>query len=218
MLTRGITAARQGALLNIRSAKSDSARVGVVGGFCSRMLQLCGTADLDYIHVSAMIHSTAKVWGASDAAIASASQQEQSRQDAQVCLIQLLLRLEAMRRRVEPRQASNTLWSFAKLGLDPSAVCPGITIGLLQKVADDKFANAQEKANAVWAMGILQDIRKASHAEKSVISRLCSQFMKHVSDPCVRGSATAQGVCNVLHCSVALELKVKTSTLDQLLA
>ena len=182
------------------------------------MLQLCDTADLNYIHVSAMIHSTAKVWEASDAALASASQQEQYYQVAQVCLSQLLPRLEPMLGVLSAQAASNTLWSFAKLGLDPDAVCSGITIQLLQKVADDKFANAQNKANAVWAMAILQGFTKVSDAAKRIVYRLCSHFMKHVNEPSKRNSATAQNTCCVLHGYVALELKVTPSMLDKLFA
>ena len=129
------------------------------------MLNLCDTADLNYIHVSAMIHSTAEVWGASEPTLASASQREQCRQVAQRCVSQLLPRLEAMLDRIGPREASNTLWSFAKVGLDPDTVCPGITADLLHKVAENaKAANAYDVANSVWAMAVLQDIKKASYA------------------------------------------------------
>ena len=118
-----------------------------------------------------------------------------------------------------PREASVTLWSFAIVGLDPDAVCPGITADLLYKVAENtKSATEQSMANSVWAMAALQEIRKASDAEKSVTSRLCSHFMDYICDPSERGSATAQGVCNLLQVAVALELKVKPSTLDKLLA
>ena len=139
--------------------------------------------------------------------------------DVQRCVSQLLPRLAAMPDRGGPREASNTLWSFAKVGLDPDAVCPGITADLLYNVAENtKAANAYDVANSVWAMAALQDIRKASHAQSFVTSRLCSQFMKYVGDPSVRGSATAQGVCSVLHGIVALELKVGPSNLDNISA
>ena len=215
-LTKEIKEAREAAVWRVRSAKSDSAQVtGVADRFFNRMLELCDSTNLDYIHVSAMIHSTAVVWESSNAALTSESQHKQCRQDAQRCVSQLLPRLEAMLKHVGPQAASNTLWSFAKLGLDPDAVCPGSTAHLLHTVAENpKAATAQNVANSVWAMAALQDIR-ASHAEKSVTSRLCRQFMKYVCCPSQRGSATAQGVCRVLQGIVALELKVEPSTLDK---
>ena len=220
-LTKVITEARQAAVRMVRSTNSNSAQVvGVAGRFFNRMLELCDTSDLDYIHVSVMIHSTAAVWETSDAAFLPKLQQEQCRQDAQTCVSQLLPSLEAMLDHVGPRQVSNTLWSFAKVGLDPDAVCPGITADLLHKVAENTkaAANARDVANSVWAMAALQDIRKASHAEKSVTSRLRSTFMHYVHDPSESGSATAQNVCSVLQGIVALELKVKPSTLHKFLA
>ena len=207
-------------MLRVRSAKLDCAQVvGVADQFCIKMLKLCDTSDLDYIHVSAMIHSTAAVWETCDAALTSDSQPEQCRQGARRCVSQLLPSLEAVLNHVGPREASNTLWSLAKVGLDPDAVCPGITAHLLHKVAENlKAATAQNVANSVWAMAALQDIRKASKAEKSVTSCLQSQFMHHVHEPSEIGSATGQNVCCVLQGIVALELKVKSSTLDKLSA
>ena len=64
-------------------------------------------------------------------------------------------------------------------------------------------------------MATLQDVRKASHAQTSVTSRLCSEFMKYVNDLPEPGSATAQEVCSVLQAIVALQLKVESSVLDQ---
>ena len=213
IFTKEIVEARQAAVWRVRSASSAQV-TEVAGQFSQKMLKLCDSSDLDYIHVSTMNHSTAAVWIASDAALTSdLQQQQQCRQDAQRCLEKILPILEAMLTRVGPRQASNTLWSFAKLGLDPDAVCPGITAHLLHKVAEiTKAVDAQAVANSVWAMAALQDVRQASNAEKSVTNRLCHQFMKCVGE---RGSATAQGVCSVLHGSFALDLKVELSTLDK---
>ena len=199
LLTKEIQGAREAAVWSLRCSNSDSAQLtGVADQFFQRMLKLCDSSDLDYIHVSAMIHSTAVVWETSDATLASELQQEHAAQccrDAQRCLAQLLPRLEAMLGVLGAQAASNTLWSFVKLGLDPDAVCPGITIELLQRVADDQFTTAQTKANTVWAMAILQGFTKISDAAKRFVYRLCSHFVKHVSEPFKRNSATAQNVC-----------------------
>ena len=219
ILTKEIVEARQAAVRRVRSVNSGSAQVTrLAGQFFQKMLKLCDSSDLDYIHVSTMIHSTAAVWETSDAALTSESPQKRCRRDAQRCLSQLLPKLEAMLDHVGPREASNTLWSFAKVGLDPDAVCPGITAHLLLKVAEStKAVDAQAVANSVWAMAALQDVRKASNAEKSVTIRLCHQFMKCVGER-GHGSATAQGVCSVLHGSSALDLKVEPSTLANVFA
>ena len=219
-LTNKITNQRQQALHEIRIAKADPRRVTKsVGDFCKQMLGVSSSPAINFIHYSTIINSTAKVFGASQAALAhSRSQQQESCQLVRHCMKQSLQKLTASLPELRLREASNILWSCAKLKLDPDSAVPGLTAYLMSTVAKGSNPTAQDISNAVWAVATLKDVRQPQHVDMALVSALCTQFAACVNSRLAGRPANGQDVSNVLWAAAILGLRPDTTVLDKLCA
>lgn len=219
-LTSEITSLRKQSLHHITQVSSDPVRVmRILRELYRQMLACSSSPDSNFIHYSASIHSTATVFSASWTALGPAQpQQQESHQLATKCVTQLLQRLEAVLPQLRAQNASNTLWSCAKLGLNPEIAVPGITARLISTVAEDDSTVPQELSNAVWAVATLKGAGQVALVDMAVVGAMCTRFVAFASVASTDKPAKSQEVSNLLWAAATLDLRLEAASLDELCA
>ena len=173
------------ALAGVRGHQPDKALLS----FYASMEHLCSVAGplLNYINPSAIITATAQLWTAAQANSSFKPSANSAAFELERFHCSILLQLETMLPDVGAREASNSLWSSAKLGLTPDAFVPGMTDALaakmLQLTKDEARCqpSAQNCANVVWALATLGH----EPADKGLIDDVCNHFarlIKHLEE------------------------------------
>jgi len=121
----------------------------VMEAYYSCIEQMCCQSEkqLNYLHMSAIVYGTSKVWTTAAERHSGWVAEEQAGQNLRSFIARMLKRLHPLLPAVGARLTANVLWSSAKLGLNPDALVPGMTDGLAQQfMADMDAANGQDFA------------------------------------------------------------------------
>ena len=165
----------------------------VMEAYYSCMDQMCCQSEkqLNYVHINAIVHGTAKVWTAAGERHSCWVAGVQAKHHMRIFIARMLRRLQPLLPAIGARIAANVLWSSAKLGLDPDALVPGMTDSLAQQfMADMDTASAQNFANVLVACAKLH----LNPRKGALFKAMCGQVA--VSDLSIFGS---QHVANILH-------------------
>ena len=179
----------------VRGRQPDKALLG----FYASMEHLCSVAGplLNHINLSAIITATAQLW---TSAQAKSSFKPGGNSAAFELFCSILLQLEPMLPDVGAREASNILWSSAKLGLSPDASVPGVTDALaakvlqLTKAAARRQPSAQSCANSLWALASLGH----EPADRGLVDAVCNHFVMLIRHHHARQRPTSQEVSNMM--------------------
>ena len=133
----------------------------IMEAYYSCIDQMCCQSEkqLNYVHLNAIVHGTAKVWTAAGERHGCWVAGVPAEQNMRFFIARMLQRLlnQPLLPAIGARIAANVLWSSAKLGLDPDALVPGMTDSLAQQfMTDMDAANGQEFANVLVACAKLQ--------------------------------------------------------------
>ncbi|KAA6421635.1 MAG: hypothetical protein FRX49_08578 [Trebouxia sp. A1-2] len=188
-MTRYIKNQSQLAAHSVRLSSPDK----VMEAYYSCMNQVCCQAEkqLNYVHINAIVHGTAKVWTAAEDRHSHWVAGAQAEQNLRSFIARMLWRLQPLLPAIGARLAANILWSSAKLGLDPDALVPGMTDSLAQQfMADMDAANGQEFATVLVACAKLQ----LNPCQGALLKAMCEQII--VAD---LSKFDSQNVANILH-------------------
>ena len=214
---------RKQAIQKLKHVRSDPVcTLQILTELCGQMLAYSSSPASNFIHYSTCLHSTATVFCASQAAMGPAqSHQQASRQMVVDCVAQLLQKVQAVLPQLRAQEASNILWSCARLTFNPDSVVPRITLNLMSTVVEDQSAVAQNLSNAVWAVATLKDAGQLAHIDMIVIDN----YHHHVytfHGLCVypsNKSLCQQPKCvQFLWAAAALDLSLAPTMLDMLCA
>ena len=196
--TTYIKAQQRMALAGVRGHQPDKALLS----FYASMEHLCSVAGplLNYINLSAIITATAQLWTAAQANSSFKPSANSAAFELERFHCSILLQLETMLPDVGAREASNSLWSSAKLGLTPDAFVPGMTDALaakmLQLTKDEARCqpSAQNCANFVWALDSLGHYPK----DKGLVDAVCGHFARLIKHRDQSKRPKAQEAANVV--------------------
>ena len=149
-----IRAQKDKLLQSVRDPRPDLA----LDSFFRDMSALCSRPEscINHMHLNAIMNATAKAWTPARARLGQQKQQ-QARHEMHAFLTKMLQRLQPLLPDVGAREASNLLWSSAKLGVDPDALVPGMTDSLAhQFMTNMDVATGQGFASVLVACAKLQ--------------------------------------------------------------
>ncbi|KAL3149827.1 hypothetical protein ABBQ38_013648 [Trebouxia sp. C0009 RCD-2024] len=171
---------------------------------------------MDHINYAAIVTALAHVWEA-------AQRGDRFRSHAGVhdrieALYQRCVQsLQTLLADVHAQGISTVLWSSAKLGFDPDAVVPGMTLDLslrllkLIEVSEEKQRpNAQACANLVWALATMGH----PAATSEVVDPFCLRFASLTRHADTLQRPTAQAAANVLWALATLGHPTAAEVLD----
>lgn len=111
---------------------------------------------LSYQHISAALYGTAHVWTAAQSRHGPRLL-DQLRPELGAFLTKMLARVQRVLPKMDCRGVSSECWSFAKLGINPYSLLPGITNRLAERYIEDIGAsNGQDHANMLLACAELR--------------------------------------------------------------
>ena len=174
---------------SVRHSSPDKVMEAYYG--CMDQMCRCTEKQLNYIHINAIVHGTAKVWIAARTSHNGRGGEQQAHQKLRSFLVRMLRRLQPLLPAVRAREAANLLWSSAKLGLNPDALVPRMTDNLAHKfMADIDAAIGQEFANVLVACAKLELKPCQGRLVKAICGRLATVDMSTFG---------SQAVANALH-------------------
>ena len=121
--------------------------------YIMRMDDLCYAKQkrLDYMHISAILHGTARIYH-SAAVVHSNWLPQEGVEQLHAFLSRQLVMLQQVMPDVRCRQASSIFWAFGRLHINPDKLVPGTVDGLAQQfLADIKSARGQSYASLLSA-------------------------------------------------------------------
>jgi len=183
-----IRAQKDKLMQSVRGPKPDLA----LDSFYKDMSAMCSRPEscINHMHLNAMIGATAKAWKTAWARSAQ-QKQEQAHHQMHAFLTAMFQRLQPLLPDVEARQAANTLWSSAQLGLNPDALVPGMTDSLARQfMVDMDAAIGQQFANVLVACAKLELKPCQGRLVKAICGRLATADMSTFG---------IQAVANTLH-------------------
>ncbi|DBA85642.1 TPA: hypothetical protein ACH3X1_005217 [Trebouxia sp. C0004] len=188
-MTKYIKTNWQLAAHSIRLSSPDK----VMEAYYSCMDQMCCQSEkqLNYVHISAIVHGTAKVWTAAGERHSGWVAGVQAEHNLRNFTARMLRRLQPLLPAVGARLAANVLWASAKLGLDPDALVPGMTDSLARQfMVDMDAATGQGFANVLVACAKLQ----LNPCQGGLFKAMCGQ-----SAVATLSTFDSQNVANILH-------------------
>jgi hypothetical protein len=165
----------------------------VMEAYYSCMDQMCCQSEkqLNYAHISAIVHGTAKVWTAAGGRRSCWVAEGRPEQNLRSFIARMLRRLQPLLPAVGARLVATVLWSLAKLGLNPDALVPGMTDSLAQQfMADMNAANGLPLATVLFACAQLQ----LSPCQGALFKAICGRLA--VAD---LSKFDPQNVATILH-------------------
>ncbi|DBA89003.1 TPA: hypothetical protein ACH3X2_000221 [Trebouxia sp. C0005] len=188
-MTRYIKSQWQLAAHSVKHSRPDK----VMEAYYSCMDQMCRQSEkpLNYVHISAIVHGTAKVWTAAGQRRSRWVAEGQAQHNLRKFIARMLGRLQPLLPAVGVRLAAEVLWSSAKLGLNPGVLVPGMTDSLAQQfMADMNAANGLEFSTVLVACARLQ----SSPCQGALFRAICGRLA--VAD---LSAYSPQTVSNILH-------------------